>query len=556
MVMVVEVEGFNVVLGIGYICWVIYGGVIEVNVYLYISYGVVLVYNGIIENYEEQCEKLCVLGYMFELQIDIEVIVYLIYYYLKGGDDLLVVLQYMVKELIGVYVLVVVSCVELECFVCVCMGCLLLVGLGEGENFVVFDVLVVILVMCKVIFLEEGDIVEIWCDGVCIFDEYDQLVECDVYLFDVLLVLLELGLYCYFMQKEIYEQLCVLGDIIEVVIDVGGFLVELFGKNVEVVLLGIEGVQIIVCGISYYLGLIVCYWIEVIVGLLCSVEIVSEYCYCVVYVNFKYLIVIILQFGEMLDMMEVLKYVKLLGYKYMLLICNVLESVILCVSELVCYICVGVEIGVVLIKVFIIQLVVLFQLIVVLGKLYGCIDVVQEVDYLEQLCFLLGSVQYVLNMELQIVVWVECFVCKSSVLFLGRGLYYLIVLEGVFKFKEIFYIYVEVYLVGELKYGLLVLVDEDMLVVVIVFNDSLLEKVKLNMQEVCVCGGELFVFVDQDSNFNVFEGVYVICILCYVGVFSLIVYIILVQLLVYYIVLVCGIDVDKLCNLVKSVMVE
>ncbi|MGT9867478.1 glutamine--fructose-6-phosphate transaminase (isomerizing) [Stenotrophomonas maltophilia group sp. P373] len=551
-----EAEGFNAVLGIGHTRWATHGGVTEANAHPHISHGVALVHNGIIENHEEQREKLRALGYTFESQTDTEVIAHLIHHHLKGGDDLLVALQHTVKELTGAYALAVVSRAEPERFVCARMGCPLLVGLGEGENFVASDVSAVISATRKVIFLEEGDTAEIRRDGVRIFDEHDQPVERDVHLSDVSLASLELGPYRHFMQKEIHEQPRALGDTIEAAIDAGGFPAGLFGKNAEAVLSGIEGVQIIACGTSYYSGLTARYWIEAIAGLPCSVEIASEYRYRAAYANPKHLIVTISQSGETLDTMEALKYAKSLGHKHTLSICNVPESAIPRASELVCYTRAGAEIGVASTKAFTTQLAALFQLTVVLGKLHGRIDAAQEADYLEQLRFLPGSVQHALNMEPQIAAWAERFTRKSSALFLGRGLHYPIALEGALKLKEISYIHAEAYPAGELKHGPLALVDEDMPVVVIAPNDSLLEKVKSNMQEVRARGGELFVFADQDSNFNESEGVHVIRTPRHAGVLSPIVHTIPVQLLAYHTALARGTDVDKPRNLAKSVTVE
>ncbi|MGS7835981.1 glutamine--fructose-6-phosphate transaminase (isomerizing) [Stenotrophomonas maltophilia] len=551
-----EAEGFNAVLGIGHTRWATHGGVTEANAHPHISQGVALVHNGIIENHEEQREKLRALGYTFESQTDTEVIAHLIHHHLKDGDDLLVALQHTVKELTGAYALAVVSRAEPERFVCARMGCPLLIGLGEGENFVASDVSAVISATRKVIFLEEGDTAEIRRDGVRIFDEHDQAVERDVHLSDVSLASLELGPYRHFMQKEIHEQPRALGDTIEAAIDAGGFPAELFGKNAEAVLSGIEGVQIIACGTSYYSGLTARYWVEAIAGLPCSVEIASEYRYRAAYANPKHLIVTISQSGETLDTMEALKYAKSLGHKHTLSICNVPESAIPRASELVCYTRAGAEIGVASTKAFTTQLAALFQLTVVLGKLHGRIDAAQEADYLEQLRFLPGSVQHALNMEPQIAAWAERFARKSSALFLGRGLHYPIALEGALKLKEISYIHAEAYPAGELKHGPLALVDEDMPVVVIAPNDSLLEKVKSNMQEVRARGGELFVFADQDSNFNESEGVHVIRTPRHAGVLSPIVHTIPVQLLAYHTALARGTDVDKPRNLAKSVTVE
>jgi glucosamine--fructose-6-phosphate aminotransferase (isomerizing) len=542
-------------LGIGHTRWATHGGVTEANAHPHISHGVALVHNGIIENHEEQRERLRELGYEFESQTDTEVIAHLIHHYLTQGDDLLGAVQRAVKELTGAYALAVVSRREPERMICARMGCPLLVGLGEGENFVASDVSAIIQATRRVIFLEEGDTAEITRQAVRVFDGEDRAIEREVHVSDVSLASLELGPYRHFMQKEIHEQPRAIADTIEAVID-GGFQPELFGKNAEAVLSEIEGVQILACGTSYYAGMTARYWIEAIAGLPCSVEIASEYRYRAAHANPKHLIVTISQSGETLDTMEALKYARSLGHLHTLSICNVPESAIPRASELVCYTRAGAEIGVASTKAFTTQLAALFQLTVVLGKLHGKVNDEEEADYLEQLRYLPGSVQHALNLEPQIALWAEKFATKSNALFLGRGLHYPIALEGALKLKEISYIHAEAYPAGELKHGPLALVDAEMPVVVIAPNDRLLEKVKSNMQEVRARGGELFVFADQDSHFSESEGVHVIRTPRHAGVLSPIVHTIPVQMLAYHVALARGTDVDKPRNLAKSVTVE
>ncbi|HBN54590.1 MAG TPA: glutamine--fructose-6-phosphate transaminase (isomerizing) [Stenotrophomonas sp.] len=550
-------EGFAATLGIGHTRWATHGGVTESNAHPHISHGVALVHNGIIENHEEQRERLRALGYEFESQTDTEVIAHLIHHHLQADhDDLLGALQRAVKELTGAYALAVISRKEPGRMVVARMGCPLLVGLGEGENFVASDVSAVISATRRVMFLEEGDTAELTRAGVRVFGADDAPVRREERLSDVSLASLELGPYRHFMQKEIHEQPRALGDTLEAAIDAGGFPAALFGRDAEAVLAGIQGVQILACGTSYYAGLTARYWIEAIAGLPCSVEIASEYRYRAAYANPKHLVVTISQSGETLDTMEALKYAKSLGHAHTLSICNVPESAIPRASELVCYTRAGAEIGVASTKAFTTQLAALFQLAVVLGKLHGRVDAVREADYLEQLRHLPGSVQHVLNLEPQIIAWAERFAGKSNALFLGRGLHYPIALEGALKLKEISYIHAEAYPAGELKHGPLALVDAEMPVVVIAPNDSLLEKVKSNMQEVRARGGELFVFADQDSNFTASDGVHVIRTPRHAGVLSPVVHTIPVQLLAYHTALARGTDVDKPRNLAKSVTVE
>jgi len=549
-------EHLHATLGIGHTRWATHGGVTEANAHPHVSHGdLALVHNGIIENHEQQRERLRALGYVFESQTDTEVIAHLIHHHTAQGLSLLAALQAAAKELTGAYALAAVSKSRPDVLVCARMGCPLLIGLGEGENFIASDVSAVIQATRRVIFLEEGDTAELSRSGVQVYDAEDRPAQREVHMSEVSLASLELGPYRHFMQKEIHEQPRALADTLEALFDAGGFDTTLFGRNAGQ-LADIDGVQILACGTSYYAGLTARYWIESIAGLPCSVEIASEYRYRAAYANPRQLIVTISQSGETLDTMEALKYARSLGHAKTLSICNVPESAIPRASALVLYTRAGAEIGVASTKAFTTQLAALFQLTCVLAKLRGRLSAAQEADYLEQLRYLPGSVQHALNLEPQIAGWAERFADKHNALFLGRGLHYPIALEGALKLKEITYIHAEGYPAGELKHGPLALVDANMPVVVIAPNDALLEKVKSNMQEVRARGGELFVFADQDSNFSESEGVHVIRTPRNAGLLSPVVHTIPVQLLAYHTALARGTDVDKPRNLAKSVTVE
>ena len=550
-------EDFHASLGIGHTRWATHGGVTELNAHPHISHGeLALVHNGIIENHEAQRERLRALGYEFTSQTDTEVVAHLIHHHRAQGETLLGALQKSVKELDGAYALAVIDKRDPSTLVAARMGCPLLVGLGEGENFVASDVSAIVSATRKVIFLEEGDTAEVTRAGVRVFDAEDAEVQRDVHLSDVSLASLELGPYRHFMQKEIHEQPRAIADTIEGIVDAGGFDPALFGANAADVLGDVESVQILACGTSYYAGLTARYWIESMVGIPCAVDIASEYRYRKVVANPKQLIVTISQSGETLDTMEALKYAKAQGQDKTLSICNVPESAIPRASRLVFYTRAGAEIGVASTKAFTTQLVALFALTGVLARLRGVLGAEQEAAYLDDLRHLPGSVQHALNLEPQVASWAERFAPKQHALFLGRGMHYPIALEGALKLKEISYIHAEAYPAGELKHGPLALVDEAMPVVVIAPNDALLEKVKSNIQEVRARGGEMFVFADADSHFGESEQVHVIRTPRHVGILSPIVHAIPVQLLAYHAALARGTDVDKPRNLAKSVTVE
>ncbi|MDQ2701273.1 MAG: glutamine--fructose-6-phosphate transaminase (isomerizing) [Pseudomonadota bacterium] len=550
-------EGFSATLGIGHTRWATHGGVTEGNAHPHISHGeLALVHNGIIENHEAQRERLTALGYAFESQTDTEVIAHLIHYYRGQGLALLQAVQKAVRELHGAYAIAVIDKRDPQRMVAARVGCPLLLGLGEGENFIASDVSAIVSSTRRVIFLEEGDTAELTRDSVQVYDVDGKPAKREVHVSDVSLASLELGPYRHFMQKEIHEQPRALADTIEALVDNNAFGPELFGAGAAEVLGDIDAVQILACGTSYYAGLTARYWIEALAGIPCAVDIASEYRYRDVVANPRQLIVTISQSGETLDTMEALKYAKSLGQARTLSICNVPESAIPRASKLVYYTRAGAEIGVASTKAFTTQLVALFTLAATLAKLRGRLDAAREAELLEAMRHLPGSVQHALNLEPQIVTWAERFAPKEHALFLGRGVHYPIALEGALKLKEISYIHAEAYPAGELKHGPLALVDSAMPIVVIAPNDSLLEKVKSNIQEVRARGGEMFVFADADSNFGASDQVNVIRTPRHVGILSPIVHTIPVQLLAYHVALARGTDVDKPRNLAKSVTVE
>ncbi len=551
-----QADGLSGPLGIGHTRWATHGGVTEPNAHPHVSRGeIAVVHNGIIENHDAQRERLERLGYAFESQTDTEVIAHLVHHYFAQSGDLLAATQRAVADLVGAYAIAVVSLRSPDLLVCARVGCPLLVGLGEAENFVASDVSAVLAHTRRVVYLEEGDVAALTRSTVRIFDRAGRPVERAVHVSDVSLASLELGPYSHFMQKEIHEQPKALADSLEPVLD-DGVTPLLFGAQAEAVLREVDAVQIVACGTSYYAGCVARYWLESIARVPTAVEIASEYRYRDPVPNPRALVVTISQSGETLDTMEALKRAKELGHDRTLAICNVRESAIPRASRLVFYTRAGAEIGVASTKAFTTQLVALFTLTLVLAKLRGRLSAGDEASHLEALRHLPGSVQHALNLEPQIKVWSERFAAKPDALFLGRGIHYPIALEGALKLKEISYIHAEAYPAGELKHGPLALVDQNMPVVVIAPNDSLLEKVKSNMQEVRARGGELYVFADLDSHFTASEGVHVIRTPRHVGVLSPIVHTIPVQLLAYNAAVARGTDVDKPRNLAKAVTVE
>ncbi|MCO6518922.1 glutamine--fructose-6-phosphate transaminase (isomerizing) [Snodgrassella sp.] len=554
-----QAAGLKGCLGIGHTRWATHGGVTEPNAHPHISNDqIAIVHNGIIENFEAERSRLQALGYEFTSQTDTEVIAHSIHYEYThtSSGNLFQAVQTACQRFQGAYAIGVIAKDNPDQLIAARMGCPLLVALGENESFIASDVSAVIAYTRRVVFLEDGDIVQLSTQGIdTLLDKHNQPAQREIKMSELSLASLELGLYSHFMQKEIHEQPKAITDTAEVFL-VGGFEPENFGASAASIFERIRSIKILACGTSYYAALTARYWLEAIAQIPTDVEIASEYRYRKVIADPEQLIITISQSGETLDTMEALKYAKSLGIQHSLSICNVMESALPRESELVLYTRAGAEIGVASTKAFTTQLVALFGLAVTLGKMRGLVTPAEEEQYTSELRLLPGSVQHVLNLEPQIASWANQFAAKNNALFLGRGIHYPIALEGALKLKEITYIHAEAYPAGELKHGPLALVDQNMPVVVIAPNDSLLEKVKANMQEVAARGGELFVFTDLDSEFTAGAGVHIIRTPRHMGVLSPIVHTIPVQLLAYHTALARGTDVDKPRNLAKSVTVE
>ena len=550
-------EDLKGIVGIAHTRWATHGGVTEPNAHPHVSMNeIAVVHNGIIENHEEQRARLKSLGYPFESQTDTEVVAHLIHHYFKSSRDLFAATRKAIGDLRGAYALGVVALADPDTMTGARMGCPLVVGLGEGENFLASDVSALISETRSVLYLEDGDVAALQTSGVRIVDRDGKEVTRPVHISELSADAVDLGPYRHYMQKEIHEQPRAVAYTLEGLIDSGFDVGGLFGEGAPRAMAGADSVLILASGTSFYAGLVARYWIEGVAQIPCTVELGHEYRYRDSIPNPRQLVVTISQSGETLDTMEALKRAKELGHESTLSICNVRESAIPRASRFVFYTRAGAEIGVASTKAFTTQLAALFTLALSLAKARGRLSPEAEAQAIEQLRYVPGSIQHALNLEPQIQAWSERFALRDHALFLGRGIHYPVALEGALKLKEISYIHAEAYPAGELKHGPLALVDAQMPVVVIAPNDTLLEKVKSNMQEVSARGGELYVFADLDSHFKESEGVHVIRTPRHAGALSPIVHAIPVQLLAYHTALKRGTDVDKPRNLAKAVTVE
>jgi len=552
----VQSTHFTGVTGIAHTRWATHGAPVTKNAHPHFSGDdVAVVHNGIIENYEELRAHLIKQGYAFESQTDTEVIAHLIASVYKG--DLFEAVRTAAKQLTGAYAIAVFAKAQPHIVVGARAGSPLVVGVGhgvsEGENFLASDAMALVGTTDHIIYLEEGDVVEIARGKYRIVDREGAPAPREIRIVKATSNAVDLGPYRHYMQKEIFEQPQAVADTLE---GVEGITPTLFGDNAEAVLRGIEAVQILACGTSYYSGLTAKYWLESIAGIPTQVEVASEYRYRDSVPNPKALVVVISQSGETADTMAALKHAQSLGHTHTLAICNVATSAMVRQTQLKYLTRAGVEIGVASTKAFTTQLTALFLLALTLAKLRGKLDAAAEHTHLKALRHLPTALAAVLALEPQIIAWSEAFTRKEHALFLGRGLHYPIALEGALKLKEISYIHAEAYPAGELKHGPLALVTDEMPVVTIAPNDALLEKLKSNMQEVRARGGQLYVFADSDTHIAASEGLHVIRMPEHYGPLSPILHVVPLQLLAYHTATSRGTDVDKPRNLAKSVTVE
>jgi len=517
---------------------------------------IALVHNGIIENHDELRAELRAKGFAFESQTDTEVIAHLVNHLYDG--DLFEAVQRATLRLKGAYAIAVFSRDEPQRVVGARAGSPLVLGTGVGENFLASDAMALAGVTDQIVYLEEGDVVDVqlgkhWIVGLQEDGRGHRPVQREVRTVHAHTGAAELGPYRHYMQKEIFEQPRAIGDTLD---GINGISPELFGDGAYAAFKDIDQVLILACGTSYYAGSVARYWLESIAKIPTSVEIASEYRYRDSVPNPRTLVVTISQSGETADTISALKHARALGMQNTLTICNVQTSAMVRECRFHFITRAGAEIGVASTKAFTTQLVGLFVLTLALAQVRGHLTEESEAAHLKALRHLPVAVQAVLALEPQVMAWSEEFATKENALFLGRGLHYPIALEGALKLKEISYIHAEAYPAGELKHGPLALVTSQMPVVTVAPNDALLEKLKSNMQEVRARGGVLYVFADADTKIDSDTGLHVIRMPEHYGVLSPILHVVTLQLLAYHTACARGTDVDKPRNLAKSVTVE
>jgi glucosamine--fructose-6-phosphate aminotransferase (isomerizing) len=552
-----EIDPTHGPLGIAHTRWATHGVPSERNAHPHISKdGIAIVHNGIIENHDELRDELKRAGYEFTSETDTEVIAHRIHYHLKVTGDLFKAVRATVAELEGAYALAVISQDDPDRIVLARQGCPVVVGIGEGENFVASDVAALLPVTRRFVFLEEGDVGEIHRTSFRIIDREGNTVQRREWLSEQSPDAAEKGEFAHYMLKEIHEQPRAVAQTLEERVAGGKLLEAAFGPAAQAVFARTEAVRIVACGTSFHAATVAKYFIEQICRLPCWVEIASEYRYRNPVVPKNTLFVSVSQSGETADTLAALRLAKSAGYLSQLAICNVPESSLVRESELVMLTRAGPEIGVASTKAFTTQLAALDMLVIALAKFHSA-DAERERGLVQRLLGIPSLIESTLALDGTIRKLAERFADKHHALFLGRGAMHPIAMEGALKLKEISYIHAEAYPAGELKHGPLALVDEDMPVIAIAPNNDLLEKLKSNLQEVRARGGELYVFADPESGMESSEGVTVIHMPRHVSYFQApAVYTVPLQLLAYHCAILKGTDVDQPRNLAKSVTVE
>ena len=544
------------VTGIAHTRWATHGQPEVCNAHPHFSRGMIgIVHNGIIENYELLRDRLKRLGYEFTSQTDTEVLAHLIHSNYRG--NLLKAVEASVLEVRGSYAIAVICRDEPHTIVLARQGSPLVIGVGDGEMFAASDAMAVAGFTDRIMYVAEGDVCEITPERADVYarqgTEFVPVTR-EVRLMHAYSGAVDLGPYCHYMQKEIFEQPRAIGDTLEGIV---GITPKLFGADAEEVFSGVKRLLFLACGTSYYAALTAKYWIEAIAGLHCDVEIASEYRYRVSIPNPQALVVTISQSGETADTLAALRHARDdLGMSRTLTICNVPTSAMVRESRLAYITRAGIEVGVASTKAFTTQLAAIYLLALALAKINGRLTSEGEFNELKALRHIPAALSSVLALEPQVIDWAERFAQKQHALFLGRGVHYPIALEGALKLKEISYLHAEAYPAGEMKHGPIALIDEGFPVIAVATKSPVYDKLVSNLQEAKARGAMVVAIATEGDEDIRHHADHVIHIPKVRDAFSAITASVPLQLFARAIAVERGCDVDQPRNLAKSVTVE
>jgi len=542
--------------GIGHTRWATHGRPSEINAHPHRAGDIIVVHNGIIENYLKLREKLKQNGHTFLSDTDTEIIAHLVEEHYRQCGDFEQAVRLALKEAEGAYAVAILCNAEPDKLIAAKQGAPLVVGQGDGEFFVASDIPAMLSHTKEMIFLEDGDIAVFTPEKMQITDLSGQPRTRETKIITWSPLMAEKGGYKHFMLKEIYEQPRAIADTIagRLQSDEGDIYLEDLDLSLEQ-LAGLDKIFIVACGTSWHAGLVGKFYIEKLARIPVEIDIASEFRYRDPIITDKSLTVLISQSGETADTLAALREAKEKGGKAVC-ICNVVDSSIARESDGVIYTHAGPEIGVASTKAFTTQLVALYLFALKLGRVRGTVTADECRNHVEALLTLPRKLEDTLELNNQIEKVAREYMNARDFLYMGRGNQYPIALEGALKLKEISYIHAEGYPAGEMKHGPIALIDENLPVVVLVPRNATYDKVVSNLEEVCARGGK--VIAVASGNEDELQGRVSALIQVPETTEDLLPILtsIPMQLLAYHISVFKGTDVDQPRNLAKSVTVE
>ncbi|MCI6364254.1 glutamine--fructose-6-phosphate transaminase (isomerizing) [Intestinimonas butyriciproducens] len=541
--------------GLGHTRWATHGEPSDVNSHPQVSASgrIAVVHNGIIENYVQIKEFLESKGVGFVSQTDTEVVAQLLEYYYRG--NIMEAVTKVLHRIEGAYALGIICADCPDQLIAARKDSPLILGYGEGFNFLASDVTAVIKYTREVCYLEDGEIAVLTRDGIRVFNHpYLQPVEKEKYHVDWEVSAAEKGGYEHFMAKEIMEQPKAFRDTVFPRIQDGRVVLDDLNLDGDY-LRETDKIYIIACGSSYHVGMVAKYILEKLLRKPVEVSLASEFRYCDPLVTEKTLCIVISQSGETIDTLAALREAKRLGAR-ILSIVNVVGSSIARESDDVLYTWAGPEIAVATTKAYSTQLAVIYLIALRFAELLGTISGEIYDHIVSELLTIPTKMEHILENREAIQYYASLYFNHESIFFIGRNIDYAIGLEGSLKLKEISYIHSEAYAAGELKHGTISLIVEGTPVVALATQDSVYEKTISNVKEVKTRGGRVILLCKQDAKVPADAADHVVRLPEFEGVFMPLLLIVPLQLFAYYMSVLRGCDVDKPRNLAKSVTVE
>ncbi|MFT6772844.1 MAG: glucosamine--fructose-6-phosphate aminotransferase (isomerizing) [Paracoccaceae bacterium] len=541
-------------IGIGHTRWATHGAPTEANAHPHAAAGVVVVHNGIIENFRDLRAELTERGHHFLTQTDTETIVHLCEDFMARGLPPAEAAVATLGRLRGAFALCFLFKGEDDLMIAARRGSPLVIGYGDGEMFVGSDALALAPLTNRITYLDEGDWAVLTRSGATIHDERGVLANREVRVVDVSSVLVEKGEHRHFMGKEIHEQPTVAAYALGHHLDAGRTHVT--GEAEAVDFAGVDRIVMIACGTGFYACAVAKHWFEQIARIPVEIDVASEFRYRNPPLSDRTLAIFVSQSGETADTLAALRFAKPL-VRQVVSVVNVAESSIARGSDVALPILAGPEIGVASTKAFTCSLITLACLAIIAGRKRGTIDAAEEARLVALLCETPRLLAEALTTAPQIERAARLVASARDVLYLGRGPMHAMALEGALKLKEISYIHAEGYAAGEMKHGPIALVDPNVPVVVLAPTDPLFEKTVSNMQEVMARGGRVVLITDAEGARIGGEGTADVVILPACDpLIAPILYAVPAQLLAYHVAATLGKDVDQPRNLAKSVTVE